>query len=193
VKTQPVAVLQLSVVQRLLSLQTRAGCVHAFVVQPSVVQASLSLHDAGTVAVCVHAFAVHPSVVQMSLSLHDTGTVGVCAQKPVVQASVVQILLSSQSAATVQIQRPVAVSHTPTEQTTAVKTHPVAVLHVSVVQMSLSLQTIGVLTQAPVAVLHESVVQTLLSLQRVAASKHGGIPIMLKLALNVRNGPSTMP
>jgi hypothetical protein len=50
-------------------------------------------------------------------------------------------------------------------QSTGVKTHPLTGSQMSVVQVLLSLQTIGVWTQAPVHVLHVSVVQTLLSLQ----------------------------
>jgi hypothetical protein len=74
VNTQPVAVLQVSVVHALLSLQTIATCVQALAVQPSVVQASLSLHDAGTVAVCTHPIAgSHVSAVQMLLSLQTSG------------------------------------------------------------------------------------------------------------------------
>jgi hypothetical protein len=71
VKTQPVAGLQVSVVQALLSLQVIVTWVHALFEHPSVVQALLSLHDAGIVAVFEHVWVVklHTSVVQILLSL----------------------------------------------------------------------------------------------------------------------------
>jgi hypothetical protein len=161
--TQPVAVLQVSVVQALLSLQLSAVCVHAFAVQPSVVQASVSIHDVGTIGVYTHALLTHVSVVQMLLSL--------------------------QSAAVVHtLQTPSAVSQVAgAVQTTGVYTQPVAGTHVSSVHRLLSLQVIGVCTQAAVDRSQESVVHALLSLQSV------GQIIMLKLALKFRNGPSTMP
>jgi hypothetical protein len=110
----------------------------------------------------------------------------------------VQGLLSLQRvAASAQSAHPAGSMHEPEEQTTAVCAQT-PLTHASVVQAKLSLvhavpSATAELVQTPVAVLHESVVQGLLSLQRVAASKHGGIPIMLKLALKPMNGPSTIP
>jgi len=75
--------------------------VHALAVHPSMVQALLSLHDAGTVGVCTHPVAVlHVSVVQMSLS---SQLIAVCTQ-PVagLHASTVQALLSLHCASDVQ-------------------------------------------------------------------------------------------
>jgi hypothetical protein len=96
VKTHPVAGLHVSVVQMLLSLQTTVVCVHALFVHPSVVQALLSLHEAGTMGVNTHPVAgLQVSVVQMLLSLQ---TMGVLMQAPVtgLHVSVVQALLSLQ-------------------------------------------------------------------------------------------------
>jgi hypothetical protein len=75
-----------------------------------------------------------------------------------------------------------------------VKTQPVAVLQVSVVQTLLSLQTRVVWLHAPVAVSHASIVQALLSLQRTAASQHSStVPLLiLKLGEKPTTGPSTM-
>jgi hypothetical protein len=84
------------VVQALLSLQVIVTWVHALFEHPSVVQASLSLHDAGTVAACTHPVAeLHESVVQMLLSLQLLGV----KTQPVagLQVSVVQALLSLQT------------------------------------------------------------------------------------------------
>jgi hypothetical protein len=104
-------------------LQVIVTCVQALSEHPSVVQALLSLHEVGTVAVCAHPVAgLHVSVVQILLSSQLTGV----NTQPVVglQMSAVQALLSLQAI--------------------GVNTHPVPGLQVSVVQRLLSLQIIGV-------------------------------------------------
>jgi hypothetical protein len=89
----PAAGSQVSVVQALLSLHTMAVCVHVLAVHPSMVQALLPLHDAGTVGVCTHPEAgLHASVVQISLS---SQLIAVWTQPAAgLQESTVQALLS---------------------------------------------------------------------------------------------------
>jgi hypothetical protein len=151
--TQPVAGLHESVVQILLSLQVIG--VPPIQTPPEqtspVVQALLSEHGAVLLVKTQAPVAgLHESSVQTLLSLHTVGAPD--TQTPPEQVSpVVQALLSEHGAVL------------------SVKTQPVAGLHESVVQTLLSLQTIGVLTQAPVEGLHESAVQALLSLQFLGA------------------------
>lgn len=219
VNTHPLIVLQMSLVQGLLSLQVKGdpgwqvppkhasptvqallsvqavpSGTPAQVVQPgvgdivrtqlpvaesqeSIVQVLLSSQ---LLAVPAQTAFLHTSLtVQGLLSLHDK-VLGLCTQPPGMigtHESVVQTLLSSQFF--------------------VVKTHPVAVLHVSTVQLLLSLQVLAAPEQTPfehasftvqalpslhddvlfvwthpVAVLQVSVVQTLLSSQLMVVYTH---------------------
>ena len=177
VKTQPVAGLQVSVVQTLLSLQTTAAPpwqVPAPHVSPAV-QAFPSSHVAALFVKTQPVAGLHVSLVHTLLSLHTTAAPW---QEPKEQASPL-------------------VQASPSLQATVlfVKTQPDVGLQVSVVQTLLSLQTTAepalhvpppqvspvvhafpssqafvlLMKAQPDAGLHVSVVQALLSLQTIAA------------------------
>jgi hypothetical protein len=180
VKTQPVAGLQLSVVQALLSLQTTAEP-GTHTPPPHVspkVQAFPSLHGFVLFVKTQPEAGLQLSSVHGLLSLHTTGVPGLQTPPPQVSPAV-QALPSLHGFVLF------------------VKTQPEAGSHVSVVHTLLSLQTIGVPTHEPPlhvslevqalpsshefvlfvntqpkAGLHVSVVQTLLSLQTTGVPPH---------------------